>query len=223
LRRPYQRCVRSSLPSARDARPWAWKFQVRHSRADRYAGDEQVSQVPGEPWCRHARFLDPGGIAAPGQSDAATRPPYTTTTWAPASSIISRLNSRALPTRCLRFVLRVAPGARKTRFRLLARLYRVGLNTHRVPPKGFRFASCFASSFPRLSPDAMWPLRDSGTFSADKQVSNSSRLGQAGASPSGNLSRETHPTACRRGPARRLVKQNSTVVSIFRRAIKATL
>src|SRR6185312_12838089 len=32
------------------------------------------------------------------------------------------------------------PAPRKTRFRLLARLYRVGLLTHRVPTKGFEGA-----------------------------------------------------------------------------------
>jgi hypothetical protein len=51
--------------------------------------------------------------------------------------MLSRLNSTALalavyaspsPLRCRR---------RKTRFRLLARLYRVGLVTHRIPLKGF--------------------------------------------------------------------------------------
>jgi hypothetical protein len=73
------------------------------------------------------------------------------------------------------------PGRRKTRFRPLARLYRVGLVTHRVPTKGFRYAS----SFPNLSgrnerhsspagsrgrhcanaqPCLAWPVRCSGLF-----------------------------------------------------------
>ena len=43
-----------------------------------------------------------------------------------------------LGTRCLRFVEPVTGTRRKTRFRPLARLYRVGLLTHRVPTKGFR-------------------------------------------------------------------------------------
>src|SRR5260370_7734632 len=37
---------------------------------------------------------------------------------------------------------------RKTRFRLLAKLYRVGLVTHRIPTKGFRLPSYIPSSFP---------------------------------------------------------------------------
>ena len=53
-------------------------------------------------------------------------------------------------TRCLRFAGRVAPPPRKTRFRPLAKLYRVGLASHRVPVKGFGDASYITSSFPRL-------------------------------------------------------------------------
>jgi hypothetical protein len=45
--------------------------------------------------------------------------------------------SHGLGTDCLRFARWVAPVGRKTRFRLLAKLYRVGLATHRVPAKGF--------------------------------------------------------------------------------------
>src|SRR3954463_1458013 len=41
-------------------------------------------------------------------------------------------------TGCLRFAARVAPAPRKTRSRPLARLSRAGLDTRRVPPKGFR-------------------------------------------------------------------------------------
>src|SRR5262249_4972670 len=41
------------------------------------------------------------------------------------------------------------PTGRQTRFRLLARLCRVGLITHKVPAKGFRFASYIASPFPK--------------------------------------------------------------------------
>jgi hypothetical protein len=41
-------------------------------------------------------------------------------------------------TGCLRFAGRVAPTPRKTRFRLLARLFRTGFATRRVPLKGFK-------------------------------------------------------------------------------------
>jgi hypothetical protein len=59
--------------------------------------------------------------------------------------------SHGFGTRCLRFALWVAPRGRKTRFRLLAKLYRTGLNTRRVPTKGFRIASYISFSFPKLS------------------------------------------------------------------------
>ena len=45
--------------------------------------------------------------------------------------------SHGLGTRGLRFAAWVAPPRRKTRFRLLAKLYRTGLPTRRVPSKGF--------------------------------------------------------------------------------------
>lgn len=59
--------------------------------------------------------------------------------------------SHSVGTGCLRFAGRVTPPPRKTRFRLLARLYRTGLVTHRVPSKGFKLTSCSSSSFPKLS------------------------------------------------------------------------
>jgi hypothetical protein len=48
--------------------------------------------------------------------------------------------SHGLVTRCLRFAAWVAPGQRKTRFRLLAKLCRAGLVTRWVPIQGFRDA-----------------------------------------------------------------------------------
>jgi hypothetical protein len=53
---------------------------------------------------------------------------------------LSGLDHPARPPRCLRFAAGVSPGPRKTRFRLLAGLYRAGLATRRVPTKGFRVA-----------------------------------------------------------------------------------
>jgi hypothetical protein len=46
--------------------------------------------------------------------------------------------SHGFGTGCLRFAGRVAPTPRKTRFRLLAKLFRTGLTTRRVPSKGFK-------------------------------------------------------------------------------------
>jgi hypothetical protein len=48
-------------------------------------------------------------------------------------------------TGCLRFAGRVAPTPRKTRFRLLAKLFRTGLITRRVPSKGFKVYPSWAA------------------------------------------------------------------------------
>jgi hypothetical protein len=57
-------------------------------------------------------------------------------------------------TRCLRFARGVAPPGRKTRFRLLARLFRVGSLSHWVPPKGFFDASYIAFLLSQAFPGA---------------------------------------------------------------------
>jgi hypothetical protein len=57
--------------------------------------------------------------------------------------------SHGLFTRCLRFAARVTPWRHKTRFRLLARLCRAGLDTRRVPPQSFRVLY-ISSPLPRL-------------------------------------------------------------------------
>ena len=62
-----------------------------------------------------------------------------------------------LGTRCLRFAVAVHAAPRKTRFRLLARLYRMGLVTHKAPAKGFRSSPYISSLFPKLA-CAMTPV-----------------------------------------------------------------
>ena len=64
---------------------------------------------------------------------------------------LSRLDYRSSFTRCLHFTPAVFDEPRKTRFRLLARLYRVGLGTHRALSRSFSFSSSsFTSSSHRL-------------------------------------------------------------------------
>ena len=67
----------------------------------------------------------------------------------PRVSDFSGLNGRR---RCWLSTLRSAayPAPRKTRFRLLAKLYRVGLVTHKAPSKGFRGSRYIPSSLPKL-------------------------------------------------------------------------
>ena len=48
--------------------------------------------------------------------------------------------SHGFCNRCLRFAAWVAPGPRKTRFWLLAKLYQAGFVTRRVTTKGFRYS-----------------------------------------------------------------------------------
>jgi hypothetical protein len=56
--------------------------------------------------------------------------------------------SHGFGTGCLRFAGRVAPAPRKTRFRLLAKLFRTGLVIRRVPTKGFELYPTSQPPFP---------------------------------------------------------------------------
>jgi hypothetical protein len=73
-------------------------------------------------------------------------------------------------TRCLRFARWVTPPGRKTRFRLLARLFRVGSTAHWAPPKGFELF-LHLSPFPRLllAQARVGPKRRSNLGEAVKQ------------------------------------------------------
>jgi len=62
--------------------------------------------------------------------------------------VLSRLNHTALALAVYASSGGLPTPGRKTRFRLLARLYRVGLVTHRVPTKGFQ--GVIVTSFPPL-------------------------------------------------------------------------
>ena len=77
--------------------------------------------------------------------------PANVTTKAHHDSSPFEAQSHGFGTGCLRFAPPVTRTGRKTRFRLLARLCRVGLVTHRIRTKGFHDASYIASPFPKLS------------------------------------------------------------------------
>jgi len=101
------------------------------------SGDDRISYVPGEPPLCSCPALRP-------RQDQRTRPsrcvgaaPDLSTTEAPALCAFEA-QSHGFGTGCLRFAGRVAPTPRKTRFRLLAKLFRTGLTTRRVPSKGFK-------------------------------------------------------------------------------------
>ena len=78
---------------------------------------------------------------------------------------LSRLNRTALGLAVYASSGAVARTRRKTRFRPLAKRYRTGLATRRVPLKGFRGASYISSSFPKLS----WRKDIQGSFCRKKR------------------------------------------------------
>ncbi len=73
--------------------------------------------------------------------------PAASTAKAPAF-IAFEAQSHGFGTGCLRFAGRVTPTPRKTRFRLLAGLFRTGLVTRRVPSTGFTMYPTFVPPFP---------------------------------------------------------------------------
>ena len=88
-----------------------------------------ASQVPGEPQGERAPFSDPGGFACARpwrRRDAAFRFEYNVGS---RESLHFGAQWRGPFTGCLRFAARVTPAPRKTRFRLLARLCRTGVDT----------------------------------------------------------------------------------------------
>ena len=92
-------------------------------------GTDRASHVPWRTPLRGRRVLRPRTSRRARPYGTSVQPPPTFTTSAPSQSSISRLNHTAPHACCLRFAVRVAPHPRKTRFRLVASLYRVGLGT----------------------------------------------------------------------------------------------
>src|SRR5690554_1886682 len=109
-------------------------------------GERRASQVPGKPLCRHALLFDPGSPFLPSHT-AGSRglPAFENCRQLPLSPFrgsitrpihsLSTLRSGGYPT------------PRKTRYRLVANLGRVGLS-----PTGFHFilSACSASRMTRL-------------------------------------------------------------------------
>ncbi len=93
----------------------------------------------------------PAGPNLPGQLRASTRPPLMQRRGRPASSNFGA-QSHGLSTRCLRFVGRVTPVPRKTRFRLVANLYRAGF----VPAGSHRKVSEYVSTYHPPFPGFAW-------------------------------------------------------------------
>jgi hypothetical protein len=93
----------------------------------------------------------PAGPPSQASTGEQARPPLARTAGAPATRPISGLDGPARDTRYLRFVRWVTPPGRKTRFRLLARLYRVGSRPTGFLRKVSSMLLTSLSSFPRLT------------------------------------------------------------------------
>ena len=114
-------------------------------------GESRTSQVPGEPSCPYALFFDPGRTEHVRPLRRVDMAPAMSTAKAPTKFELSRLNRTASGLAVYASPDEVTRTRRKTRFRPLAKRYRTGLTTRRVPLKGFKIASCDSSSFPKLA------------------------------------------------------------------------
>ena len=126
-------------PAGSDADPGAWGF-LETGNPGPLLDDTETTGPPRfleNPHVHMPCSLTPVGLTHLAHDDASARPPYHHTTRAPDEWAFGA-QSHGLCTRCLRFAGRITPPPRKTRFRLLATLYRTGLATRRVPTKGFR-------------------------------------------------------------------------------------
>ena len=100
----------------------------------------------GNPDCALALLFDPGRTDASGHAMRRRGP---RSVHHEGSRIRTfEAQSHGFGTGCLRFAGRVAPTPRKTRFRLLAKLFRTGLVTRRVPMKGFELYPTSQPPFP---------------------------------------------------------------------------
>jgi len=135
----------SPIRSGADLR--AWSFTLATPQSHFTTGNDRVSQVPGEPFCAYAVLSDPGRTGCSRPIRCIGMASVHRTTKAPTRGNFGA-QSHGLNTRCLRFVRWVARTRRKTRFRLLAKLCRTGLNTRRVRLKGFEVILTSRPPFP---------------------------------------------------------------------------
>ena len=129
-------CLRSAGP---DARPRGLGGFCARCLPNRLWVETTGSPTfPGNPSVPLPCSSTPAGSMHHYQHGAATRSPLTRPRGLPQLQRTFEAQSHGVSTRCLRFAESIARLPRKTRFRLLVRLYRTGLITRRVPPKGFR-------------------------------------------------------------------------------------
>jgi hypothetical protein len=101
-----------------------WSWSPGTSSRELVRGDGRISYVPGNPHCALALLFDPGRTHASGHTMRRRGP---RSVHHEGSRIRTfEAPSHGFGTGCLRFAGRVTPTPRKTRFRLLARLFRTG-------------------------------------------------------------------------------------------------
>jgi hypothetical protein len=100
----------------------------------------------GNPHCALALLSDPGRTNASGHAMRRRGPRCVHDEGSRIRTFEAQ--SHGFGTGCLRFAVRVTPAPRKTRFRLLAKLFRTGLITRRVPTKGFTMYPTCDPPFP---------------------------------------------------------------------------
>jgi len=125
-------------PAHGRALPWAGLLELvtRYLRPGDWSVETTGSPTfLGNPDCALALLSDPGRTNASGHTMRRRGPRCVHDEGSRIRTFEAQ--SHGFGTGCLRFAGRVTPTPRKTRFRLLARLFRTGLITRRVPPKGF--------------------------------------------------------------------------------------
>src|SRR5208337_786783 len=144
----YHRCVRGSSPPAPDAEPWINRELVGgiSSRLARWKrqGLPSSRRYP----CDHSPYSSDPGVTRQAEWTMSELPGAAPATDNDEGSPRGDFGAQSHSVRsgCLRFAGVVTHPPRKTRFRLLVRLYRTGLVTRRVPSE--RFQASVYPTFP---------------------------------------------------------------------------
>jgi hypothetical protein len=150
------RCLRLAVPPQRSLfRPpggralpravfWSWSPGI--SRREQSVETAGSPTFLGNPHCALALLSDPGRTNASGHAMRRRGPRCVHDEGSRIRTFEAQ--SHGFGTGCLRFAGWVAPPPRKTRFRLLAKLFRTGLVTRRVPSKGFTMYPTCDPPFP---------------------------------------------------------------------------
>jgi hypothetical protein len=142
-------CVRSDVP---DAGTWPGAFGTGcpSSPGCRWETTDSLKFL-GDPLVLLPCSSTPAGLETSGPYDVPSMAPAVSTTKAPTITADFGAGSHGFGTRCLRLGRRDYSRQTQDSLPLLARLCGVGLTPTGPLSKGFRYASCIASSFPKLT------------------------------------------------------------------------